>query len=247
MGLSKLEAQQHEKLQLICNKFLHITAKKLWELIEPCSERIENIRNYLEDIDPSLSYDVIPIRDPFGPTQSDPNIQMLVVSDETMSGGKKVNEIRILNKLRTLDIHSIALVSNSTKSADEEEDKISSSNYRMRLLGTRLKEPNLNVKYGPYIIGITGGIAAGKSTIGEYFRSKKGAALIDCDKIAHELYEPGTKLCQLLVETFGTSILKENFEINRQALGSIVFNDKVIKNYNGNIKANYPPLILFIK
>lgn len=74
------------------------------------------------------------------------------------------------------------------------ETKISSSNQRMDLLGTRLKEPTPKPhlpKY-PYIIGLIGGIASGKSVISQHFE-KLGAAVINCDRLAHEVYEPGMK------------------------------------------------------
>lgn len=51
-------------------------AKLLWELIEPCSDRMCSVRDFLQDIDPGLQYDIVPIYDPFGPTKEDPNFQV---------------------------------------------------------------------------------------------------------------------------------------------------------------------------
>jgi phosphopantetheine adenylyltransferase/dephospho-CoA kinase len=74
-------------------------------------------------------------------------IQMIVVSTETYKGGLKVNELRHQNNLPTLDIHTVDLLEAIPEHLgdDEEEDKISSSNCRMRLLGTRLRVPEVIV------------------------------------------------------------------------------------------------------
>jgi len=78
-------------------------------------------------------------------------IQLLVVSTETYRGGLKVNEVRRQNNLSTLDIHTVDLLEALPEYADEEEkeeeeeEKISSSSWRMRLLGTRLTVPEVQV------------------------------------------------------------------------------------------------------
>jgi phosphopantetheine adenylyltransferase/dephospho-CoA kinase len=73
-------------------------------------------------------------------------IQLLVVSTETYKGGLKVNEVRLQNNLSTLDIHTVDLLEALPELADEEEErKISSSSCRMRLLGTRLRVPEVLV------------------------------------------------------------------------------------------------------
>ena len=75
-----------------------------------------------------------------------------------------------------------------------------------------------------FIIGLTGGILSGKSTVAQML-VEKGAGHIDADKMGHEAYEPHTKTWQKVIDAFGTGILKENEEIDRQKLGDIVFND----------------------
>jgi len=75
-------------------------------------------------------------------------IQLLVVSTETHKGGLKVNEVRHQNNLSELDIHTVKLletVRECTDEEEEEEEKISSSSWRMRLLGTRLTVPEVQV------------------------------------------------------------------------------------------------------
>ena len=76
------------------------------------------------------------------------------------------------------------------------------------------------------IIGLTGGIATGKSTAAEYLE-KKGARIIDADQISHKISQKGEKGWQLVVEEFGEKILKENGEFDREKLGEIVFSDPV--------------------
>ena len=74
------------------------------------------------------------------------------------------------------------------------------------------------------VIGLTGGILSGKSTISQML-AEKGAVIIDADKIGHEAYKPHTKTWQDLRNAFGGSIIKDDMEIDRKKLGEIVFND----------------------
>lgn len=193
------------------------------ELILPVEERISQLREFLLDIDSTLQYDIVPIDDPFGPTQTDPNIDMIVVSAETLRGGQKVNEIRASKNLSQLDIFSIDIVE-SNVSDSVHESKVSSSNTRIDLLGTRFRkpEPRLNLPSRPYIIGLTGGIASGKSKMAERL-GEMGAHVIDCDKVAHDVYEPGQSCYKKIVEHFGNEILASDGRIDRTKLGPIVF------------------------
>ncbi|MDQ6907569.1 MAG: dephospho-CoA kinase [Chloroflexota bacterium] len=78
----------------------------------------------------------------------------------------------------------------------------------------------------PYIIGLTGNIACGKSTvrgmIGEH-----GAATLDADALVHDLYMPGDPVYRAVIEAFGADILGMDAEIDRRALGRKVFGDPV--------------------
>jgi len=74
------------------------------------------------------------------------------------------------------------------------------------------------------VIGLTGGICSGKSTVCD-FLAELGAAILSADQIGHDVYEPFTVAWQTVVDTFGDRILKEGYEIDRQKLGEIVFND----------------------
>lgn len=72
------------------------------------------------------------------------------------------------------------------------------------------------------VIGLTGGIACGKSTVGTILR-KLGVKLIDADEIAHRIYLPGTPSYAEIVREFGSDILDADGPINRKRLGEIVF------------------------
>ena len=74
------------------------------------------------------------------------------------------------------------------------------------------------------IIGITGGIASGKSTVTEFLR-QKGFQVVDADIVVHQLQKPSRRLYQVLVEHFGEKILLENGELNRPLLASLIFSN----------------------
>lgn len=75
------------------------------------------------------------------------------------------------------------------------------------------------------IIGLTGGIASGKSTVSNYLASK-GIKIIDADKISRSIYDIGSKAYVSVVKEFGVEILNDDKTINRRKLGNIVFADK---------------------
>ena len=72
------------------------------------------------------------------------------------------------------------------------------------------------------IIGITGGIASGKSTVTNFLR-QKGFEVVDADALVHQLQKPGGRLYQILVEHFGEKVLLEDGELNRPLLASLIF------------------------
>jgi dephospho-CoA kinase len=74
------------------------------------------------------------------------------------------------------------------------------------------------------VIGLTGGIGAGKSTVTQLLE-ELGAAVIDADKVGHQIYLPELPAWQEIVATFGRGVLHADRTINRQALGKIVFAD----------------------
>jgi dephospho-CoA kinase len=76
----------------------------------------------------------------------------------------------------------------------------------------------------PFLIGITGNIGTGKSTVTEML-ADLGAETIDADEVAHRVMRPRTETCDRVVETFGPEVLTASGEIDRKELGAIVFSD----------------------
>ena len=75
------------------------------------------------------------------------------------------------------------------------------------------------------IIGLTGGIASGKSTVTSYLR-EKGYPVIDADRVVHDLQAPGGDLYGALVEHFGRDILLDTGDLNRPALAQRIFSSQ---------------------
>lgn len=74
------------------------------------------------------------------------------------------------------------------------------------------------------LVGLTGGIASGKSTVAAILR-RLGAEIINADELAREVVEPGREAWQEIVATFGSSILQEDRAIDRRKLREVIFND----------------------
>jgi dephospho-CoA kinase len=75
------------------------------------------------------------------------------------------------------------------------------------------------------MVGLTGGIGSGKSTVSAMLATH-GAVIVDADRIAHEVVEPGTDGLAEVVATFGASVLSADGRLDRPALGRIVFADE---------------------
>lgn len=73
-----------------------------------------------------------------------------------------------------------------------------------------------------FVIGLTGGIASGKSTAATYLR-ELGAEVIDADRLGHRVYEPGTRGFESVVRAFGDDVVAADGEIDRRVLGGKVF------------------------
>ena len=74
------------------------------------------------------------------------------------------------------------------------------------------------------VLGVTGGIACGKSEVGRIL-NEMGYAVCDADRVAHELMKKGTPVFDQVVDRFGTQILADDGEIFRPILGELVFKD----------------------
>ena len=85
------------------------------------------------------------------------------------------------------------------------------------------------------IIGITGGIASGKSTVTNFLR-EQGFQVVDADAVVHQLQKPGGRLYQLLVQHFGQEIILENGELNRPLLASLIFSNPEEREWSKQIQ-----------
>jgi dephospho-CoA kinase len=75
-----------------------------------------------------------------------------------------------------------------------------------------------------YLIGLTGGIASGKSVVSSRF-AELGAVVVDADVLAREVVEPGTEALAAIAETFGPAVIAADGRLDRPALGALIFSD----------------------
>ena len=94
------------------------------------------------------------------------------------------------------------------------------------------------------IVGLTGGIVSGKTTVARIFE-RLGAKIIDLDEIAREIVKPQQKAWKKIVQNFGVEILKDNQEINRKKLAKIVFSNQEKLNLLNQI--THPVIIEVMK
>lgn len=85
------------------------------------------------------------------------------------------------------------------------------------------------------IIGLTGGIASGKSTVTSYLRDK-GYMVIDADRVVHDLQAPGGALYRVLVDHFGREILDASGELDRVALGQRIFSNPSERDWSNRVQ-----------
>ena len=83
------------------------------------------------------------------------------------------------------------------------------------------------------LVGLTGGIGAGKSTVSAML-ADRGAVIVDADQIARDLQSPGSPVLDSMAERFGRDIIREDGSLDRAAVAAIVFNDEAaLKDLNG--------------
>jgi len=87
-------------------------------------------------------------------------------------------------------------------------------------------------------VGLTGGIACGKSTVGEML-ARRGAHLLQADVLAHQLYAPGAAVYDEVMRSFGREILNEDGTINRAKLAEIAFPGRI-----GELNAIVHPAVI---
>ena len=86
--------------------------------------------------------------------------------------------------------------------------------------------PNNRMVKRMNVIGLTGGVGAGKSLVLTILRTKYDAEVMEADKVAHELMEPGEEGYLRIKEIFGEAILNSDGTINRTALGKVIFDNE---------------------
>lgn len=207
--------------------------KYLVELIEPAGVRMNFVAQFLRKIRPDLRVYVTEISDPYGPSITDPAIDTIIVSEETRGGGEKCNELRIKKGYPPMQVVVAGLVGadGSIDPANKIDEKLSSSKLRLTCLGKFLDGGELMCRrfipevQPPYTVGVTGGIASGKSSICEFLQQRFPDSLqvIDCDKIGHFVYVKGKPCYDELITFFGPNIVGSDGEIDRKKLGGIVF------------------------
>ncbi|MCG3150232.1 MAG: Dephospho-CoA kinase [Verrucomicrobiae bacterium] len=104
----------------------------------------------------------------------------------------------------------------------------------VRALAPRIHAPKVANPMHFTKVGLTGGIAAGKSSVAELWRTR-GATIIDSDSLAHATLAPGTPTYRQVVAEFGPDIVNPDGTINRRTLGEIVFNDAARRQKLNNI------------
>ena len=75
------------------------------------------------------------------------------------------------------------------------------------------------------LVGLTGGVATGKSTVAKMFK-RCGAVVIDADQLAHDVVKPGKPAWLEIVKTFGRAVLNPDRTLNRRELGAVVFGSR---------------------
>ncbi len=90
----------------------------------------------------------------------------------------------------------------------------------------------------PLRVGLTGGIASGKSTVARYF-ARHGVPVIDTDAIAREIVEPGSDVLAELIAEIGQSFLTSSGELDRPALREVAFSDRALRSRIESVLHDY--------
>lgn len=219
--------------------------KALRPLIEPRTLRAAAALEFVRSVRPGLRCESTWLRDPMGPAATDAALSALVVSEETRGGGAACNAARCERGLPELVLQVVPLLGADDGSGDEgggegggggggeggaAADKLSSSNLRAAALGRFVPRAAASEwvrrrpASWPYVVGLTGGIASGKSSASAAL-AELGAECIDADRLAHELYVPGGRAVAPLRAAFGPDVIAADGSVDRKALGARVFGD----------------------
>mmetsp|Transcript_44789 Transcript_44789/g.122306 ORF Transcript_44789/g.122306 Transcript_44789/m.122306 type:complete len:505 (-) Transcript_44789:144-1658(-) len=140
-----------------------------------------------------------------------------------------------------MHVYTTGLMGKSTDNstlddAADMKDKISSSDIRNTSIVAKCAEVGAvewarrsDPELEPYTIGLTGGIACGKSTVSKRMAALFNVPIVDCDKLGHKAYVKGTKCFEDVVNAFGAEIVGEDGEIERKKLAGVLFSDPETK------------------
>ncbi|KAL5111381.1 Bifunctional coenzyme A synthase [Taenia crassiceps] len=196
-----------------------IHKKCLAPLIQTCESREATLLKFLTDIDfPEKQLVIHRLTDPYGPPSRQPDFQCIIASPETVSGCEKINEMRRDLNFDPLHIEKVDYVARNRKDSfslprDYADFKFSSSTLRLNLLGrpiSRLFSRNMQPKPDAWVIGLTGVIASGKSTIANYLKrcDNDRVHLVNGDAICRRVYECDSESCTNLDNHLIREILK---------------------------------------
>ncbi|MDA9372181.1 dephospho-CoA kinase [Porticoccaceae bacterium] len=90
------------------------------------------------------------------------------------------------------------------------------------------------MSYDPYIVGLTGGIGSGKSTIAQRFR-ELGVEVVDADQASRKVVEPGMPALNIIADRFGAEMIKNDGTLNRAAMRQLIFSQPLEKTWLENL------------
>ncbi|OAF71247.1 hypothetical protein A3Q56_00995, partial [Intoshia linei] len=224
--------------------------KTLAEFIEPLNVRMANVEQYVKSVlKDDRKFFIELLLDKYG-NSIKCDEAYIICTLETSPTVDEINEIREKLGLVKLD----KVMCDGIKIGDEKfyyrkylkNNLISSTNYRIDMLGTLIS----NNKYqytdfykNVYVIGLTGSIASGKSSISKLI-SEYDSIVIDADKICHEIYNTNEMVVKKIASVFGDDVVRDG-RVNRSNLGLRVFKDSDDMEKLTSIV--WPPMILKIK
>jgi phosphopantetheine adenylyltransferase/dephospho-CoA kinase len=218
------------------------------EFMQDVNVRCASVELFLHSVRHGLCVQTFVISDPEGPASTDSQLEIIIVSDETRAGADAINATRAAASpaLPQLDVFSISLLQPDSA---EPPASLSSENPAAKMSSTLLRKDNFSVfldhkrscdlfhprvqpgdwgrvtdAISPYIIGLTGGIACGKSNVRAEIQ-RLGAGVVDCDALGHAAYAVGSPTLARVIEEFGDGVGSVETGIDRAALGAIIFKD----------------------